>query len=78
MKYVFGKDMENLGCHSLEATMRFRQNQAAERRVPAGCHALTGVDLPGSPARIPLPLPAGPSRVHAPPGRDRRQQKTEL
>lgn len=30
MKYVFGKDMENLGCHSLEATMRFRQNQAED------------------------------------------------
>lgn len=34
--------------------------EAAERRVPAGCHALPGVDLPGSPARILLPLPAGP------------------
>lgn len=28
--------------------------------MPAGCHALPGVDLPGSPARILLPLPAGP------------------
>lgn len=34
--------------------------EAAVRRVPAGCHALSGVDSPGSPARIPLPLPAGP------------------